>query len=33
LKKSEVKLAFPDLLKVQLVDDWEWITKEQKVCF
>ena len=31
IKKSEVKLSFPDLLKVQLVDDWEWITKEQKV--
>ncbi|KAI9026827.1 MRG-domain-containing protein [Hyaloraphidium curvatum] len=31
LKKAEVKLAFPDVLKVQLVDDWEWITKQQKL--
>ncbi len=31
LKKLEIKLSIPDELKVKLVDDWEHITKNQKV--
>jgi len=31
IKKPEIKIIIPDLLKVQLVDDWENITKDQKL--
>lgn len=31
LKRPEVKISIPDNLKVQLVDDWEAITKNQQV--
>lgn len=32
VKKPEIKLTVPDILKVQLVDDWEAITKNCQVC-
>lgn len=31
MKRPEIKIAIPDNLKVQLVDDWEAITKNQQV--
>ncbi|GJN91680.1 hypothetical protein Rhopal_004703-T1 [Rhodotorula paludigena] len=31
MKRPEVKIAIPDNLKVQLVDDWEAITKNQQL--
>jgi len=31
VKKPEIKIVIPDLLKLQLVDDWENITKDQKL--
>lgn len=31
MKRPEVKISIPDNLKVQLVDDWEAITKNQQV--
>lgn len=31
IKKPEIKIVIPDLLKLQLVDDWENITKDQKL--
>jgi len=31
IKKPEIKIVIPDLLKLQLVDDWESITKDQKL--
>ncbi|KAI3652899.1 hypothetical protein MP228_002324 [Amoeboaphelidium protococcarum] len=31
LKRPEIQLTIPDILKVQLVDDWEYITKEQRL--
>jgi mortality factor 4-like protein 1 len=30
-RRSDVKIAIPDTLKLQLVDDWENITQHQKV--
>lgn len=32
MKRPEIKISIPDNLKVQLVDDWEAITKNQQVC-
>ena len=31
LKRPEIRIPIPDRLKVQLVDDWENITKDQRV--
>jgi mortality factor 4-like protein 1 len=31
LKKPEVKISVPELLKSQLVEDWEHVTKNQKL--
>ena len=31
LRKQEVKIPIPDNLKVQLVDDWQFVTKRQQV--
>ena len=31
LRKNEIKLPIPDLLKALLVDDWEYITKNQQL--
>lgn len=31
LRKPEIKIIMPDLLKLQLIDDWENITKDQKL--
>ncbi|KAF8471968.1 MRG-domain-containing protein [Kalaharituber pfeilii] len=31
LRKHEIKLPIPDTLKAQLVDDWEYITKNQQL--
>jgi mortality factor 4-like protein 1 len=31
MKRPEIKISIPDNLKVQLVDDWEAITKNQQV--
>lgn len=31
LKRLELRIKIPDLLKVQLVDDWEAVTKNQQV--
>ncbi|KAJ3118546.1 Esa1p-associated factor, partial [Nowakowskiella sp. JEL0407] len=31
LKRPEIKITIPDTLKVQLVNDWEFITKNQKL--
>jgi len=31
LKRPEIKIVMPDLLKLQLIDDWENITKDQKL--
>ena len=31
LKRPEVKIVIPDLLKLQLVDDWENVTKNNQV--
>ena len=33
LKRPEIRIPIPDRLKVQLVDDWENITKDQRVLF
>ncbi len=33
LKKPEVKIMIPDSLKIQLVNDWENVTKNNKVPF
>jgi len=30
-KKPEMKLNVPDVLKAQLVDDWEFVTKNNQV--
>ena len=30
-RKPDMKLAVPDILKVQLVDDWEAVTKNGQV--
>ncbi|KAJ3528702.1 hypothetical protein NMY22_g9298 [Coprinellus aureogranulatus] len=30
-KKTEMKLVVPELLKQKLVDDWEWVTKDQRI--
>jgi mortality factor 4-like protein 1 len=32
MKKPEVKIVIPDVLKLQLVDDWENVTKNNQVC-
>lgn len=32
-KKPEMRLNVPEILKVQLVDDWENITKNNQVCY
>jgi hypothetical protein len=31
LKRPEIKIPIPDVLKVKLVDDWEYITKNHQV--
>ena len=31
MKRPEIKISIPEALKSQLVDDWEQITKNQKV--
>jgi mortality factor 4-like protein 1 len=31
LKRPEIRIPLPDSLKVQLVDDWEFVTKSQRV--
>jgi len=31
LKRPEVKIIIPDTLKLQLVDDWERVTKNNQV--
>lgn len=31
MKRPEVKIIIPDILKLQLVDDWENITKHNQV--
>lgn len=31
LRRPEIKFPVPDVLKVQLVDDWEYVTKNQQV--
>ncbi|KAI3636567.1 hypothetical protein MIR68_005396, partial [Amoeboaphelidium protococcarum] len=31
LKRPEVQILIPDILKVQLVDDWEYVTKDQRL--
>jgi len=31
LKRPEVKIVIPDILKLQLVDDWENVTKNNQV--
>lgn len=31
-KRPEVRIAIPEELKARLVDDWENVTKNQKVC-
>ena len=31
MKRPEIKISIPEVLKVQLVDDWEAITKNQQV--
>ena len=33
LRRPEIRVPIPDSLKVMLVDDWEYITKDQRVCF
>jgi mortality factor 4-like protein 1 len=32
IQKPEVKIVIPDVLKLQLVDDWENVTKNNQVC-
>lgn len=31
MKRPEIKITIPDTLKVQLVDDWEAVTKNNQV--
>jgi mortality factor 4-like protein 1 len=31
MKRPEVKIVIPDVLKLQLVDDWENVTKNNQV--
>jgi hypothetical protein len=31
MKRPQVKISIPDVLKVQLIDDWEAITKNSQV--
>jgi hypothetical protein len=31
MKRMEIKIVIPDVLKGQLVDDWENVTKNQQV--
>ena len=31
IKRPEIKIALPDALKLQLVDDWENVTKKNLV--
>ena len=31
LKRSEIRVPIPDTLKAQLVDDWEYVTKNQQL--
>jgi mortality factor 4-like protein 1 len=31
LNRPEIRVPIPDMLKSQLVDDWEFITKDQRV--
>lgn len=31
MKRPEVKIVIPDVLKLQLVDDWEYVTKNNQV--
>jgi hypothetical protein len=31
MKRPEVKIVIPDVLKLQLVDDWEYVTKNHQV--
>lgn len=31
MKRPEVKIVIPDILKLQLVDDWENVTKNNQV--
>ena len=33
MKRPEVKIVIPDVLKLQLVDDWENVTKNNQVSF
>lgn len=32
IQKPEVKIVIPDVLKLQLVDDWENVTKNNQAC-
>jgi mortality factor 4-like protein 1 len=32
LKRPEVKILIPDVLRLKLVDDWEAVTKSHQVC-
>lgn len=32
-KRPEIKISIPQILKVQLVDDWEAVTKNSQVCY
>lgn len=33
MKRMEIRIVIPDVLKGQLVDDWENITKNQQVLY
>lgn len=33
MKRPEVKIVIPDILKLQLVDDWENVTKNNQVSY